>query len=123
MELFARRDRRPRAGRSEPGRDRADDAVGSPGVTAPAAGLRARVRVVPLAVALGVAIDVARGLHDAHQLVDDAGKPLGLVHRDVSPGNVLLGLDGAVKLADFGIAKETRVATLSGSMHGTVTYM
>ena len=41
----------------------------------------------------------------------------------MSPGNVLLGLDGTVKLADFGIAKETRVATLSGSMHGTVTYM
>jgi eukaryotic-like serine/threonine-protein kinase len=83
----------------------------------------ARVREVPIAVALGIAIDVARGLHDAHELNDESGSPLGLVHRDVSPGNVLLGLDGAVKLADFGIAKETRVATLSGSMHGTVTYM
>jgi serine/threonine-protein kinase len=82
-----------------------------------------QVRDVPLPVALGIAIDVARGLHDAHELTDDHGSPLGLVHRDVSPGNVLLGLDGAVKLADFGIAKETRVTTLSGSMHGTVTYM
>jgi serine/threonine-protein kinase len=81
------------------------------------------VRDVPLNVALGIAIDVARGLHDAHELTDEHGAPLGLVHRDVSPGNVLLGLDGAVKVADFGIAKETRVATLSGSMHGTVTYM
>lgn len=82
-----------------------------------------RVRAVPLAVALGIVVEIARGLHDAHQLTDDRGEPLGLVHRDVSPGNVLLGLDGSVKVADFGIAKETRVTTLSGSMHGTVTYM
>ncbi len=81
------------------------------------------VRELPLAVALGIIVDVCRALHAAHELTDERGSPLGLVHRDVSPGNVLLGLDGAVKLADFGIAKETRVATLSGSMHGTVTYM
>jgi serine/threonine-protein kinase len=82
-----------------------------------------QVRELPLAVALGIVIDIARGLHDAHELVDENGGPLGLVHRDISPGNVLLGLDGAVKVADFGIAKETRISTLSGSMHGTVTYM
>ncbi|HEY3802437.1 MAG TPA: serine/threonine-protein kinase [Kofleriaceae bacterium] len=81
------------------------------------------VREIPLDVALGIVVDVCRALHAAHELTDEHGAPLGLVHRDVSPGNVLLGLDGAVKLADFGIAKETRVATLSGSMHGTVTYM
>ncbi len=82
-----------------------------------------QVREVPLAVALGLVIDIARGLHQAHQLAGEHGEPLGLVHRDVSPGNVLIGLDGAVKVADFGIAKETRVTTLSGSMNGTVTYM
>ena len=82
-----------------------------------------KVRALPLAVALAIVSDVARGMHEAHELSDEHGAPLGLVHRDVSPGNVLLGLDGTVKLADFGIAKETRVATLSGSMHGTVTYM
>ena len=82
-----------------------------------------RVRELPLAVALAIVSDVARGMHEAHELTDDGGSPLGLVHRDVSPGNILLGLDGTVKLADFGIAKETRVSTLSGSLHGTVTYM
>lgn len=82
-----------------------------------------RVRDVSVEVALTIVRDVARGVHEAHELKDEHGAPLGLVHRDVSPGNVLVGLDGGVKLADFGIAKETRVATLSGSMHGTVTYM
>ena len=83
----------------------------------------ARVRELPLGAALSIAYDVARGLHAAHELTDEHGAPLGLVHRDVSPGNILVGIDGAVKLTDFGIAKETRVQTLSGSMHGTVTYM
>ncbi|HEX4416667.1 MAG TPA: protein kinase [Kofleriaceae bacterium] len=81
------------------------------------------VRALPVAVALAIITDVARGMHEAHELTDEHGAPLGLVHRDVSPGNILLGLDGTVKLADFGIAKETRVSTLSGSLHGTVTYM
>lgn len=81
------------------------------------------VRALPLGAALSIVIDVARGLHVAHELEGADGAPLGLVHRDVSPSNILLGADGTVKLSDFGIAKDTRVSTLSGSMRGTVTYM
>ncbi|MBL0220878.1 MAG: protein kinase [Myxococcales bacterium] len=81
------------------------------------------VRQLPLGAALSIVIDVARGLHEAHQLTGLDGTDLGLVHRDVSPNNVLLGADGTVKVSDFGIAKDTRVSTLSGSMRGTVTYM
>jgi serine/threonine-protein kinase len=81
------------------------------------------VRALPLATALSIVIEVARGLHEAHELAAADGTSLGLVHRDVSPNNILLGADGTVKLADFGIAKDTRVSTLSGSMRGTVTYM
>lgn len=82
-----------------------------------------RVRTLPLGTALSIVIEIARGLHEAHELAGPDGTALGLVHRDVSPNNVLIGADGTVKLADFGIAKDTRVTTLSGSMRGTVTYM
>jgi serine/threonine-protein kinase len=52
-----------------------------------------------------IVVDVLRGLHAAHQLADDHGRPLGLVHRDVSAPNILVGLDGVSKIADFGVAK------------------
>src|SRR5262249_13470650 len=60
---------------------------------------------VPVAVALGVIIDVLTGLHAAHELVDPEGRPLHLVHRDVSPQNILVGVDGVARITDFGIAK------------------
>ncbi|MCA9571654.1 MAG: protein kinase, partial [Myxococcales bacterium] len=60
---------------------------------------------VPDGVAVFVAAELARGLHHAHSRTDEEGEPLGLIHQDVSPHNVLVSFDGEVKLVDFGIAR------------------
>ncbi len=60
---------------------------------------------LPVPLAVHVVAELVRGLHHAHTRTDPDGRPLGLVHRDVSPHNVLLSFDGAVKLVDFGIAR------------------
>ena len=62
-------------------------------------------RPVAPEIAARIAVDVLRGLHAAHQLADDHGRSLELVHRDVSPQNILVGLDGVAKIADFGVAR------------------
>ncbi|MGO9066031.1 MAG: serine/threonine protein kinase [Myxococcaceae bacterium] len=79
-------------------------------------------RPVPAVLAAHVGVEVARGLGYAHKLTEH-GKPLNLVHRDVTPHNVLLSYDGAVKLTDFGIAKAAGRATTIGTLKGKFAYM
>jgi eukaryotic-like serine/threonine-protein kinase len=69
---------------------------------------------------------VAAGLHAAHELTDDLGHTLNVVHRDVSPQNVLVSLRGHVRLADFGVAKargQQHRATETGEVKGKLSYM
>ena len=69
--------------------------------------LRARSSEFPIDLAAYVVAEVCRGLDYAHRRADDLGRPLHIVHRDVSPQNVLLSFAGEVKIGDFGIAKVT----------------
>jgi serine/threonine-protein kinase len=80
---------------------------------------------MPRGAALRVVLEVGRALHYAHRLRDSGGRALGIVHRDVSPSNVLLSFQGLVKLADFGVAKiaERSTATVSGALKGKLGYM
>ncbi len=80
---------------------------------------------LPVGAALCIAEQACRGAHAAHELRDPAGEPLGLVHRDISPHNLMIGPSGEVKLLDFGIAKATAAAeaTRTGSLKGKHGYM
>ncbi len=77
------------------------------------------------AIASAVLCDVLQGLHAAHEAKDERGEPLGIVHRDVSPQNVLVGVDGVARVLDFGVAKAAgRVtSTRDGQVKGKFAYM
>lgn len=77
------------------------------------------------AVTSAVLSGVLYGLHAAHEATDERGEPLGIVHRDVSPQNVIVGSDGVARLVDFGVAKATgRLQTTSeGQIKGKLSYM
>ncbi|MCA9634318.1 MAG: serine/threonine protein kinase, partial [Myxococcales bacterium] len=81
--------------------------------------------LLPMDLVLYVISQVAQALAYAHAATDGRGRRLGVVHRDVSPGNILIGFDGRVKLIDFGIAKaEGRItSTQAGNIKGKLGYM
>jgi serine/threonine-protein kinase len=80
---------------------------------------------IPIQVCVRIAREIALGLHAAHELVDHDGARLDVVHRDLSPQNVLFGFDGAVRITDFGIAKALgrSVRTSTGVLKGKLSYM
>ncbi len=81
-------------------------------------------RAFPTDLALYIVMEVLKGLDYAHNLESPDGLALGIIHRDVSPSNVLLSFDGEVKLSDFGIAKATiREKTATGILKGKFGYM
>lgn len=82
-------------------------------------------RGVKLEHAIKIVSDVCAALHYAHNLKDKTGKPLNIVHRDVSPQNVLISYEGAVKMIDFGVAKATTQLheTRAGTFKGKYAYM
>ncbi len=87
--------------------------------------LAASGRHLPTVLSAYVAAEVAAGLDYAHHAVDENQRPLRLIHRDVSPPNLMLSFDGGVKLIDFGVAKVANrlVRTATGRLKGKAAYM
>jgi eukaryotic-like serine/threonine-protein kinase len=86
---------------------------------------RTKKKPIPPEHAAYVAAEVGSALHAAHSAIDARGRPLRIIHRDVSPSNIICSYAGEVKLCDFGIAKATlsKVTTKTGVIKGKVKYM
>jgi eukaryotic-like serine/threonine-protein kinase len=82
-------------------------------------------KLVPIPAVIAILSQALHGLHAAHEASDDRGNRLGLVHRDVSPQNIMLDKDGIVKILDFGVAKATEGHSLTGAgeVLGKAAYM
>jgi serine/threonine-protein kinase len=85
-----------------------------------------KVGGIPLPLGVTLIAQACKGLHAAHELCDENGSPLGVVHRDISPHNILVTYSGIAKVVDFGIAKATQRAsslTEAGEVKGKLAYM
>src|SRR5580704_5823604 len=80
---------------------------------------------IPTRIVVGIVAGVLAGLHSAHEATDERGEPLGIIHRDVSPQNVMISIDGIPRLLDFGIAKASSSShvTRAGLLKGKIAYM
>jgi serine/threonine protein kinase len=79
----------------------------------------------PLRIAVALVVNVLHGLHAAHEVADASGRRMGIVHRDATPHNVLIGSDGVARILDFGVAQaRSRLqVTQTGEMKGKIAYM
>ncbi len=80
---------------------------------------------VPLPIASAIVCGSLYGLHAAHEAVDEKGRPMQIVHRDISPQNILVGVDGVPRIVDFGVAKAAQrlQTTAEGQVKGKIAYM
>lgn len=87
--------------------------------------LRGFSRPIPVPIAARIAVDMLNGLHAAHEAKNERSEPLDIVHRDVSPHNILVGVDGIARVTDFGIAKAANriQTTREGQLKGKLAYM
>ncbi len=84
-----------------------------------------REKLVPVKIAAAIIVGALHGLHEAHEARSETGEPLGIVHRDVSPHNILVGVEGVARVLDFGVAKATErlTTTHEGDLKGKLSYM